>query len=195
MTAGSGIIHQEMPEGDGQGALEGFQLWLNLPAAEKMCTPQYRDVSATTIPVITQDDGIVIRIICGQLGNTSGPIHKITTDPEYLDVTIPANTSWQHQVRPGYTAIAYIIGGSGRFSPQSKQGLGNHTLVLFGDGEELAITAGSETLRFLLMIGRPLNEPIAWQGPIVMNTEEQLIEAFREFREGTFLRHKPKHTE
>ncbi len=188
MTAGGGIIHQEMPKGDGNGAMHGFQLWLNLPAGEKMCPPRYRSITPGEIPVVQGESGATIKIICGRIGDTVGPVTGISTDPEYLDITLPADTTLTHPTRSSYTAMAYVIGGSGRFSPDAPTECGNTILIMFSDGDEIAVTAGSQGLRFLFMTGKPLCEPIAWQGPIVMNTDEELAQAFQEYREGTFLR-------
>jgi len=187
MTAGGGIIHQEMPKGDKNGAMHGFQLWLNLPAKEKMCPPRYRGMTAQDIPEVQLDSGAKVKIICGRIGDTAGPVTGVSTDPEYLDVTLPAGTSFSHPTRPGYTVMAYVIGGSGRFAPNATAECGNTTLVIFTDGEEVAVSAGSQGLRFLFLAGKPLREPIAWQGPIVMNTQEELAQAFEEYRNGTFL--------
>lgn len=187
MTAGGGIIHQEMPKGDKDGAMHGFQLWLNLPAGEKMCAPRYRGITPREIPELTLESGAVIKLICGRIGDTLGPVTGITTDPEYLDISLPAGCTFIHPTRPGYTAMAYVIGGSGRFAPDAAAECGNTTLVMFSDGDEIKTTAGGQGLRFLFMAGRPLREPIAWQGPIVMNTEEELTQAFQEYRNGTFL--------
>ena len=188
MTAGGGIIHQEMPKGDKNGAMYGFQLWLNLPAGEKMCPPRYRGITPEEIPEIHPAGGGTVKIICGRIGDTVGPVTGISTDPEYLDITLPANASFSHPTPRGYTAIAYVIGGSGRLAPDATSDCENTTLVIFADGEEIAATAGSQGLRFLLMTGKPLREPIAWQGPIVMNTEAEVVQAFEEYRKGTFLR-------
>jgi redox-sensitive bicupin YhaK (pirin superfamily) len=189
MTAGSGIIHQEMPKGDANGSMHGFQLWLNLPAKDKMCPPRYRDIGARDIPMVIGENGVTIKVISGQVGDVIGPVSGITTDPEYLDVSLPANATFNHPTRSNYTAIAYVIGGSGQFAPNSSKECEDKTLILFNDGDEVAITAGSRGIRFLFLSGKPLNEPIAWQGPIVMNTEDELKQAFEEFRNGTFLRH------
>jgi quercetin 2,3-dioxygenase len=190
MTAGSGIIHQEMPKGDALGAMHGFQLWLNLPAAEKMQYPRYRDITAATIPEIRTNEGVTIKIICGRVGDGVGPVSGISTDPEYLDITLPAHATYCHATRSGYTALAYVIAGTGSFSLQGDEAVDNATLVLFSDGDEIRVLAGADGLRFLLMTGKPLREPVAWQGPIVMNTQEELRQAFNEYRDGTFLRHK-----
>jgi hypothetical protein len=187
MTAGGGIIHQEMPKGDKNGAMHGFQLWLNLPAREKMCPPRYRGITPKEIPEIKMASGAIIKIICGRIGDTVGPVTGISTDPEYLDITLPAGSNLTHPTHPGYTAMAYVIGGSGHFSPDATAECGNTTLVMFSDGDEVTISAGSQDLRFLFMAGKPLREPIAWQGPIVMNTEKEMVQAFQEYRNGTFL--------
>ncbi len=187
MTAGGGIIHQEMPKGDKNGAMHGFQLWLNLPAREKMCPPRYRGITPKEIPEIKMTSGASVKIICGWIGDTVGPVTDISTDPEYFDITLPAGGHLTHPTHTGYTAMAYVIGGSGRFAPDAPAECGNTTLIMFSDGDEVSITAGKQDLRFLFMAGKPLREPIAWQGPIVMNTEEELAQAFREYRNGTFL--------
>jgi redox-sensitive bicupin YhaK (pirin superfamily) len=187
MTAGGGIIHQEMPKGDKNGAMHGFQLWLNLPAREKMCLPCYRGITAAEIPEIRAASGAIVKIICGRIGTTAGPITAISTDPEYLDITLPAGSRLTHPTRLGNRVMAYVIGGAGRFAPDATSECGNTTLISFSVGDEVTITAGSQGLRFLFMAGIPLHEPIAWQGPIVMNTEEELVQAFQEYRSGTFL--------
>lgn len=193
MTAGSGIIHQEMPKGDSSGAMHGFQLWLNLPAEEKMCRPRYRDILSDTIPNITLANGAECKIICGEMNGIAGPVQGIATEPQYIDVTLPAETDFIYPTRYNDRAIAYVIAGSGRFSPQNAATCGNRTLLLFTDGEEVQIRADKDGLRFLLFLGKPLREPIAWQGPIVMNTQEELELAFTEYRQGTFLKHKKPH--
>ncbi len=193
MTAGSGIIHQEMPKGDGNGAMHGFQLWLNLPAKEKMCRPRYRDVTSDVIPSVTLDNGAECKIICGEMAGTSGPVQGISTDPQYYDITLPPNMSFDYPTKYSGRAIAYVIGGSGRFAPQSAASSTDRTVILFGDGDEMQIRADKGGLRFLLFLGKPLGEPIAWQGPIVMNTQEELELAFLEYRQGSFLKHeKPR---
>ncbi|MFW2366113.1 MAG: pirin family protein [Desulforhopalus sp.] len=189
MTAGSGIIHQEMPRGDDDGSMYGFQLWLNLPAAQKMCRPHYQDISAADIPTVQREDGTTIKVICGMVDSVVGPVSVIDTDPEYLDVSLPADSTFRHSCRTGYTSLAYVIEGSGQFTPDSPDSCANGELILFSDGDELVITSGSSGARFLLLSGKPLGEPIAWRGPIVMNNEQQLQQAFEEYRDGTFLRH------
>jgi len=207
MTAGSGIIHQEMPNGDETGRMGGFQLWANLPASHKMMDPRYRDVKSSQIPTVRTTDGAVIRIICGEVEGTKGPVRDIVTDPEYLDVTLPAGAEFTRRTRPGHTVLAYVIGGRGCFCkekiPFSYEVEGrnyfdterhpfaaNGDLVLFADGSQIAVSAEEELLRFLLMAGKPLGEPVAWYGPIVMNTQEELRIAFEEYERGTFIKHK-----
>ena len=194
MTAGSGIIHQEMPFGDNEGQMGGFQLWANLPASQKMSEPRYRDITDARIPKLHLQNGVELRIICGQFGETAGPVNDIAIDPEYLDITVPPETTWSHPIKQGHTAFAYVIAGKGLFCPEetSETGefFGNGTLLLFTDGESVTIKTGEDSVRFLLISGQPLNEPIAWQGPIVMNTEAELRTAFREYQNGTFIRHK-----
>jgi redox-sensitive bicupin YhaK (pirin superfamily) len=189
MTAGNGIIHQEMPKGSGDGTLWGFQLWANLPASHKMMDPRYRDVTSDTIPEVSPAQGVRVRIICGEIGGTKGPVRDIVTDPGYLDVTLDPDTAWEHRVEPGYTVLAYVIEGSGYFDEERGDMTGPETLVLFDDGDTLSVTAGDTGVRFLLISGKPIGEPVAWRGPIVMNTEEELRVAFAEYRDGTFLKH------
>jgi redox-sensitive bicupin YhaK (pirin superfamily) len=185
MTAGSGIIHQEMPKGDASGAMHGFQLWANLPAAQKMMAPRYRDITADRIPVVELENGTRIKVIAGSIGGVRGPMDDIVIDPEYLDCMVPAGKTFLHPTDPTYTAFVYVIGGSGKTDGQA---LENGRLVLFDEGEQLAVSAADEPLRFLLLTGKPLNEPVAWRGPIVMNTQAELETAFREYREGTFIK-------
>ncbi len=206
MTAGSGIIHQEMPKGDAHGVMEGFQLWANLRAAEKMMSPRYRDVKSNQIPVITLDNGIQIKIICGTINNVHGPVKDIMIDPEYIDVTVPANTTYEHPTKSGHTAFAYVIDGQGSFCKEKQQyknktsgenyidlqadvTADNGTLILFEDGDTIHIETADDQMRFLLISGKPIGEPIAWHGPIVMNSQEEITLAFDEYRQGTFLKH------
>ncbi|MFH1153482.1 MAG: pirin family protein [Pseudomonadota bacterium] len=205
MTAGSGVIHQEMPKPDAMGRMGGFQLWANLPASRKMMPPRYRDIRASQIPVVALDKGIEIRIICGRVGDTVGPVRDIVIDPEYLDVSLAPGARLLHPTRPGYTVFAYVIQGSGTFGqpmaspvkgapapghdPISSKDHGKHTLLLFSDGDHLCVETGNDPVRFLLISGKPIQEPVVWQGPIVMNTREELDTAFREYRDGTFIRH------
>jgi len=207
MTAGSGIIHQEMPRGDANGIMGGFQLWANLPAAQKMMEPRYRDVKASQIPTVRLDNGAEIKIICGRVGDTQGPVRDIVIDPEYLDVTLPAHSVFEHHTKPGHRVFAYVIGGEGYFCREKKPFahemlganyfdmqagplLGNRTLVLFDDGDQVFAESEDGPFRFLLISGKPIGEPIAWYGPIVMNTREELRTAFEEFQNGTFIKHK-----
>ncbi|MDH3543259.1 MAG: pirin family protein [Desulfobulbaceae bacterium] len=209
MTAGSGIIHQEMPKGDASGRMEGFQLWANLPAAEKMMSPRYRDVKSNDIPVITLENDVQIKIICGTVNKIHGPVQNIMIDPEYLDITVPAHTVYEHPVKPGHTVFAYVIAGQGYFCKEKKPFIyeaegensfdmetdplaSNGTLILFEDGRSVHIETGDASIRFLLISGKPLNEPIAWHGPIVMNNQAELQLAFDEYRAGTFLKNKSK---
>ncbi|QJB56801.1 pirin family protein [Pseudodesulfovibrio sp. zrk46] len=186
MTAGSGIIHQEMPKGDDAGRMHGFQLWANLPARDKMMDPRYRGITADEIPEITLDDGTVIKVIAGTIANTTGPVGDIVIDPEYMDCTVPAGVEFVHPTKQGHTAFIYVIDGKGTVNGTTVE---NKTLVLFDDGDEFAISGANETVRFLLLTGKPLNEPIAWRGPIVMNTQEELTLAFKEYQDGTFVKH------
>ncbi len=185
MTAGSGIIHQEMPKGD-QGHMWGFQLWANLPAAEKMRDPFYRGLTDCDIPRVETASGATVRVIAGQVEGVRGPVEGIVIDPEYLDVTVPAGASFEHSVEPGHTAFAYCIDGTGEFAQGTR--LENRQCVLFGQGDVVQVNADDSSVRFLLLSGRPLRESIAWRGPIVMNTAEELHTAFREYQEGTFVK-------
>jgi len=190
MTAGSGIIHQEMPRGDSRGRMEGFQLWANLPASEKMMDPRYRDVRAGDIPVAVLPGGVQARVICGRAGDVSGPVRDIVTEPEYLDVTVPPGSVHEHPARRGHTAIAYVISGRGYFDERRGRLFGNGELLLFGEGDRITVSTGGEPVRFLFLSGRPLGEPVAWTGPIVMNTREELRQAFEEYDKGTFIKHR-----
>jgi hypothetical protein len=193
MTAGSGIIHQEMPQGDGQGRMGGFQLWANLPASHKMMAPRYRGITAGEIPKVTMQGGVEIRVICGSVAGKRGPVQDIVTDPEYLDITVPAGAAYVHPTSRGRTVFAYIFQGTGGFWLQRKFAsdvLHDHTLVLFKDGDSLEISAADSAFRFLLVSGRPVQEPVAWYGPIVMNTDQELQTAFEEYENGTFIKQK-----
>ena len=187
MTAGSGIIHQEMPKGDPQGAMHGFQLWANLPAPQKMMPPRYRGITADQIPEVELEDGIKVKVIAGSIGSAKGPMDDIVIDPEYFDCIVPAGQTFVHRTNPDYTAFIYVIDGMGK---TSNERLENGKLVLFDEGDQLAVIAAGVPLRFLLLTGKPLNEPVAWRGPIVMNTQAELELAFREYREGTFIKNK-----
>jgi redox-sensitive bicupin YhaK (pirin superfamily) len=205
MTAGSGIIHQEMPQGDTDGSMYGFQLWANLPASDKMREPRYRDVKSSQIPVVELESGSKIKIICGNIEDIHGPVQDIVIEPEYIDVTVPPGAEFIHPTKPGHTVFAYVIDGTGYFcqekNPFSYDAEGanyfdiqrdafisNGTLVLFDDGDRIVVTTESEAVRFLLVSGKPIGEPVAWYGPIVMNTREELQTAFEEYRNGTFIR-------
>ena len=204
MTAGRGIIHQEMPKGDPDGRMHGFQLWANLPATLKMTSPRYQEVTAPDIPVIADDDGTVVRVVCGSFWGKSGPVDGIAADPIYLDVSVPPGVHRALPVEMTRHAFAYVFAGGGEFGRASaprpvaterpgEEGApvlstaGNRSLVLFDRGDEVTVRAGEQGIRFLLVSGRPLEEPVAWYGPIVMNTQEQLRRALRELDEGTFL--------
>ncbi len=190
MTAGSGIIHQEMPRGDAQGRMGGFQLWANLPRSQKMMEPRYRDIKSAQVPEVTLDNGTKIKIICGRVGEHEGPVKDIIIDPEYLDVTVPAKVEFKHPTKRGHTLFAYVIEGQGYFDETKKPPIGNGTVCLYTDGDHLMVTTAGEPVRFLLVSGKPIGEPVAWYGPIVMNSEEELQLAFNEYREGTFIKHK-----
>ncbi len=207
MTAGSGIIHQEMPKGDQVGRMHGFQLWANLPSALKMTPPRYQEVKAADIPEITDDDGTHVRLVCGSFWGKKGPVEGIATDPTYIDVSVPPGKRKTLPVATTSQAFAYVFSGGGTFRNSSGPRAvpterldrpdeitltkaGNRSLVLFDSGDEVTVQAGDEGMRFLLVSGRPLQEPVAWYGPIVMNTQDQLRQAFEELEQGTFLRTK-----
>jgi len=186
MTAGSGIIHQEMPKGDENGAMHGFQLWANLPAAQKMMPPRYRGLTAAQIPETELPGGVRIKVIAGRVNGVRGPMDDIVIQPEYLDCDVPSFSSLTHTLPRDHTAFIYVTGGSGSAGGETLQ---NRTLVLFDHGDSLHVSAGPAGIRFLLVSGKPLGEPVAWRGPIVMNTQAELEVAFREYREGTFIKH------
>jgi redox-sensitive bicupin YhaK (pirin superfamily) len=188
MTAGSGIIHQEMPEGDENGHMWGFQIWANLPSTYKMMPPRYRDVKNTQIPEITLENNIKIRIVSGEINGVKGPVQDIVVDPEYLDVTVPVETEFIHPTKPGHTVFAYVIAGSASFTEEKNSLLTNTSLVLFEDGNQVTISTKDEPVRFLLLSGKPIREPVAWYGPIVMNTQQELRLAFEEYNNGTFIK-------
>jgi len=197
MTAGSGIIHQEMPKGDSLGHMGGFQLWANLPASHKRMNPRYRDISSHQIPEVLQDSGIRIKIIAGKVGNQEGPVRDIVIDPTYLDVFLPEKSEFLHPFKRGHAVFAYVIDGQGFFFKEDTQFPGqestlvnNGGLVLFADGDEVLIKTRDDSVRFLLISGKPIKEPVAWYGPIVMNTDEELRTAFEEYENGTFLKHR-----
>jgi len=186
MTAGSGIIHQEMPQAT-RGDMRGLQLWVNLPASMKMMDPRYRDIKAGTIPVVTHD-GALVRVVAGSYLGASGPVGDLVQNPCYLDVTLSPRAVFTHAFDPDHTVFAYTLDGEGWFSPDTGDHGGKEEIILYGRGDRVEITAADSGLRFLLISGRPIGEPVAWRGPIVMNTEEELHEAFREYRDGTFIK-------
>ncbi|MDR3630197.1 MAG: pirin family protein [Desulfocapsaceae bacterium] len=188
MTAGSGIIHQEMPKGDSNGCMLGFQLWANLPAAEKMMAPRYRDITAADIPEVSLEGGGKIKVICGRVGDVRGPVRDVVIDPQYLDISLPPGTAYEHRTPAGHTVFAYVIDGQGCFTDGGPE-VGNETVILFSAGDRVAVRTGAAPVRFLLIAGRPLGEPIAWRGPIVMNTQAELDTAFAEYARGTFIRY------
>jgi hypothetical protein len=188
MTAGSGIVHQEMPRGDAQGRMGGFQLWANLPASHKMMDPRYRDVKRGEIPEVSVEGGAKVKIVCGRVNGVQGPVRDIVTDPEYLDVAVPEGGRFTHPVKKGHTAFAYVVEGSACFD-QGRDPYVRETLVHYGDGDAVSITTEKEPVRFLLVSGKPIGEPVAWYGPIVMNTDEEIRIAFEEYRNGTFIKH------
>lgn len=190
MTAGRGIIHQEMPLGDSAGRMHGFQLWGNLPSSLKMTAPRYQEVKAPEIPHTTDDDGTVVRVVCGSFWNMKGPVEGVAADPIYLDVAVPAGRRRRLPVETSRHAFAYVFEGDGKFANASlpQEFAGNRSLILFDNGDEIEIQAGESGLRFLLVSGKPIQEPVAWYGPIVMNTQDELRQAFSELEAGTFLR-------
>ena len=208
MTAGSGIVHKEMPRGNDMGQMHGFQLWANLPADRKMTQPRYQDIQASQIPEVMEDDGTSIRVVTGEFGGKRGPVEGIAADPRYLDISVPPNKSRSFKVETTRHAFAYVFGGSGDFRGASDPSMApteyvngegttdaipahpaeNRTLILFDSGDEIRVAAGPAGIRFLLVSGEPLREPVAWQGPIVMNTREELMTAFQEYQEGSFLK-------
>jgi redox-sensitive bicupin YhaK (pirin superfamily) len=209
MTAGSGIMHQEMPQGNAAGQMHGFQLWGNLPAAQKMTDPRYQDVNAREIPEVTDDDGTVVRVITGEFWGKRGPVDGIAADPQYLDVTMPAGVKKTFRIDTYRRAFAYVFEGKAAFADASaptgvllekevmgeevniRDMSGDRTLIRFGTGDEVTVQAGPEGVRFLLISGAPIEEPVAWHGPIVMNTQDELKQAIRDLRNGTFI--KPAH--
>jgi len=207
MTAGSGIIHQEMPKGDPVGRMHGFQLWANLPASLKMTDPRYQDIPSSAIPEVTEDDGTRVRVVCGQFGGKKGPVEGVAADPNYLDISVPPGQKKRLKVETTRNAFAYVFAGSGTFRDASDPravlteqaakpeaapvyDVSNHSLVLFDRGDEIVVQAGDEGIRFLLVSGKPIEEPVAWYGPIVMNTQEQLRQAVTELQNGSFIKHR-----
>src|SRR3954463_3371256 len=207
MTAGSGILHQEMPKGDTQGRMHGFQLWANLPASLKMTTPRYQDVAAADIPEVVDDDGTRVRVIVGEFWGKQGPVEGVAADPQYIDVSVPPGQRKRLAVETTRHAFAYVFAGSGTFRDASaprgvlteqvanpeaapEYDATNHSLVLFDRGDEIVVQAGPEGIRFLLVSGKPIEEPVAWYGPIVMNTQNELRQAIDELQDGTFIKHR-----
>lgn len=207
MTAGSGILHQEMPAGDEAGRMHGFQLWANLPSSLKMTTPRYQDIAAGEIPSIVEDDGTTVRVICGKYRGRTGPVEGVAADPRYLDVWVPPGIVKHLPVETSRHAFAYVFEGGGAFrdtsAPQAVMtedvvtgetgrdpDIRNRSLVLFDQGDEVVVRGGEAGMRFLLVSGRPLGEPVAWHGPIVMNTQDELRQAMSELRSNTFIRHR-----
>lgn len=205
MTAGRGILHQEMPKGDTKGRMHGFQLWANLPSSLKMTAPRYQDISAADIPEVTDDDGTRVRVIVGDFWGKKGPVEGVAAEPRYLDVSVPPGKKKRFAVDRTNNAFAYVFAGSGTFrdasDPQAVatetvggandayiDQVSNRSLVLFDRGDEIVVQAGDQGIRFLLVSGRPLEEPVAWRGPIVMNTNQELQQAYAELRAGTFIK-------
>lgn len=192
MTAGSGIIHQEMPK-PVEGKMGGFQLWVNLPKTEKMREPRYQEIHTEDIPVVSPEQGVIVKIISGTYAGTHGPVREIVADPDYLDVSLEEGRTFLHQIPMGYTVFCYVYSGKGTCGPEGPL-LTNQDLALLSDGDHVQIQAITGTFRLLIISGKPIREPIAWGGPIVMNTQEELEQAFREYEEGTFIkatRHHP----
>ena len=206
MTAGRGILHQEMPKGDAQGRMHGFQLWANLPSSLKMTAPRYQDIKAAEIGELVEDDGTRIRVVCGDYKGKRGPVVGVAADPRYLDIYVPPGKQKTIPVELERHAFAYIFEGSGAFSAASKpfgvltekeidgrevqirEQTGDRSLVLFDSGDEVTVQAGEQGIRFLLVSGKPIQEPVAWYGPIVMNTQAELQQAVTELRNGTFIK-------
>jgi hypothetical protein len=204
MTAGSGILHQEMPQGDPQGRMHGFQLWANLPSSLKMTAPRYQDVQGKDVPEVVDDDGTTVRIVCGSFWGKTGPVDGVAADPRYLDIFVPPGVRKVLPVETSRHAFAYVFQGSGTFrdasAPRAVQTdivgadvtrpdfVGNRSMVLFDQGDEVVVQAGDEGIRFLLVSGKPIEEPVAWYGPIVMNTQHELRIALDELNRGTFIK-------
>ena len=206
MTAGSGILHQEMPQGDARGRVHGFQLWANLPSSLKMTAPRYQDIKAPEIPEIVDDDGTRVRVVCGEFWGRRGPVEGVAADPRYLDVWVPPRRRKTLPVEIGRHAFAYVFEGSGMFGSASqpfgvltekavdenelliRERTGNRSLVVFDSGDEVTVQAGEDGIRFLLVSGKPIEEPVAWYGPIVMNTQAELQQAFTDLNDGTFIK-------
>ncbi len=205
MTAGRGILHQEMPKGDTQGRMHGFQLWANLPSSLKLTNPRYQDIPSSAIPEVTEDDGTRARVICGEFWGKKGPVEGVAADPSYVDISVPPGKRKRFTVEINRNAFAYIFAGTGTFRGASmprpvlteaaaqaeaepEYDIKNHSLVLFDQGDEITVQAGPDGIRFLLVSGKPVEEPVAWYGPIVMNTQSQLKQAINELQQGTFIK-------
>jgi quercetin 2,3-dioxygenase len=206
MTAGRGILHQEMPQGDEKGRMHGFQLWANLPASLKMTAPRYQDIKAPDVPEVIDDDGTRVRVVCGDFWGKRGPVEGVAADPRYLDIWVPPGKRKTLKVEVERHAFAYVFEGSGNFRAASapfgvltektdgvneilvRERTGNRSLVLFDSGDEITVQAGEEGIRFILISGKPIKEPVAWYGPIVMNSQAELQQAFTELKQGTFIR-------
>jgi redox-sensitive bicupin YhaK (pirin superfamily) len=206
MTAGRGILHQEMPQGDEKGRMHGFQLWANLPSSLKMTAPRYQDIKAAEVPEVIDDDGTRVRVVCGDFWGKRGPVEGVAADPRYLDVWVPPGKRKTLKVEVERQAFAYVFEGSGNFRAASqpfgvltektdgvneilvREQTGNRSLVLFDSGDEITVQAGDESIRFILVSGKPIKEPVAWYGPIVMNSQAELQQAFTELKQGTFIR-------
>ena len=191
MTAGSGIIHQEMPQKDeSDPKLAGFQLWANLPASHKMMEPRYREIKKEDIPEVSINDKVKVKVVAGEINGTKGPVQDIITEPEYLDVAMDSNSEFKHSIKEGNNVLAYVIEGEAYFDENSEEFIGAENLVIYRDGDQVLIRTKNNNVRFLLISGKPLKEPVVWRGPIVMNTDEELRIAFQEYQNGTFIKHK-----
>ena len=205
MTAGRGILHQEMPQGDTSGRMHGFQLWANLPSSLKMTTPRYQDVGARDIPEVVDDDGTRVRVVCGTFWGKRGPVEGVAADPNYVDISVPPGRKRRFEVDTRRNAFAYVFEGSGTFHDASeprgvltdtpgpvenivREPAGDRSLVLFDSGDEIVVQASERGIRFLLVSGKPIQEPVAWYGPIVMNTRDELVQAMEDLQRGTFIR-------
>ena len=205
MTAGRGILHQEMPQGDPAGRMHGFQLWANLPSSLKMTTPRYQDIAAPDVPEVTDDDGTRVRVVCGSFWGKRGPVEGVAADPSYVDISVPPGKRRTFEVDARRNAFAYVFEGSGTFRDASeprgvltdtpgpvenivREPAGDRSLVLFDSGDEIVVQAGEHGIRFLLVSGKPIQEPVAWYGPIVMNTRDELRQAVEDLERGTFIR-------
>ena len=187
MTAGRGIVHQEMPQRT-EGPLRGLQLWVNIPAASKMGEPRYREIGAAELPLVSPHAGLAVRVIAGEVAGVRGPVQDAVIDPQYLDITLEPGADLEHPTPVGHTVFAYAVEGAGRVGAGAAHELRRGELALFGAGGSVTAAAGGRAFRLLLVSGRPIGEPIAWSGPIVMNTDEELATAFHEYREGRFAR-------